>query len=117
MAEPNQQQGLGSLVITTLQNGVVAINSLVQAIKNVFPTVTGSFTLAAAASTVVTQPAIRATSVIQLSATNAAAATLQGSAKALYYTLTPGTGFTVFTANAGAAAGSETFSYSIFNPS
>ncbi len=113
-----QQTGFSSLVIKTLQDGVVAINNLVQAIKNVFPTITGTFTLAAAATTTVAQPSIRATSVVVLSPTNASAGTLMGSAKAPYVSsITPGTGFVVATANATAAAGTETFSYSIFNPS
>lgn len=113
-----QQGGFSSLVITTLQNGVVAINSLVQAILNSFPRITGTFTLAAAATTTVAQPAIRATSVVMLSPTNASAGTLMGSAKALNVSsITPGTGFVVATANGTNAAGTETFSYAIFNPS
>lgn len=118
MPEPSQPSGLGSLVVTTLQNGVTAINGLAQAVLNAWPRVTGTFTLAAAATTTVAQPAIRATSVVVLSPTNATAGTLMGSAKALYVSsITPGTGFVVATASAAAAAGTETFSYSIFSPS
>lgn len=99
------------------QNIVTAINNLVQAVQNAWPRITGTFTLAAAATTTVTQPAVRSTSVIQLTATNAAAGTLQGSAKALYVSaIVPGTSFTVATASGASAAGTETFSYSVFNP-
>jgi parallel beta-helix repeat protein len=73
----------------------------------------GSFTLGAVVSTVVNNANVRSGSKIQLVPTNAAAATLMGSAKALYITRTPGTSFTVSTANAVAAAGTETFEYTI----
>jgi hypothetical protein len=111
--------GVASQIMTVLQQGVVAINQLATNIINVWPRTTGTFTLAAAASTVVTQPAIKSTSVVQLTATNAAAATLMGSAKAPYVppsSYVPGASFTVFTASS-TAAGTETFSYAIFNPS
>ena len=74
--------------------------------------VVGSFTLSAAATTVVTNANVTSTSKIILVPTNAAAATLMGSAKALYISArTAGTSFTVATANAVAAAGTETFDY------
>ncbi len=80
--------------------------------------VTGTFTAAAAASTTITQPAVTSTSVIFLSATNASAGTLMGSNKSLYISArTPGASFAVTTASGVAAAGTETFSYLIFNPS
>lgn len=111
------QDGLASLAIKTLQDMVVAINGWTQAFINVWPRTTGTFTLAVAATTTVPQPAIRATSVVQLSPTNALAATLMGSSKALYVSaITPGTGFTVATAD-GTNATAGTFSYAIFSPS
>jgi len=74
----------------------------------------GSFTLAAAATTVVNNSNVIALCKIILVPTNAAAATLMGSAKALYISArTAGTSFTVATANAAAAAGTETFDYLI----
>ncbi len=110
--------GIASLLLKTLQDLVVAVNGWTQALLNVWPRVTGTFTLAAAATTTVAQPGIRATSVVVLSPTNATAGTLMGSAKALYVSsITPGTGFVVATASAAAAVGTETYSYAIFSPS
>ncbi len=113
----NGDSGPGSLLLTIAQNIVTAINGLTSAVQNAWPRVTGSFTLTAAVTTTVTQPGIKATSVVMLSPTNAAAATLMGGAKALYVSaITPGASFAVSTGNAVAAAGTEVFSYSIFNP-
>jgi hypothetical protein len=113
-----QGGGPGGMMMETVKNIVLAINNLATAVQNAWPRITGTFTLAAAATTTVTQPGVRATSVIVLTPTNAAAATLQGSAKALYVSaIVPGASFTVATANAVAAAGTETYSYSVFNPS
>lgn len=92
---------------------VVQITALVSALTS---TASGTFTLGAAASTVVTQPLVMSTSDITLTPTNAAAATLMGSAKSLYISArTSGTSFTVATANAAAAAGTETFLYVLKN--
>ena len=75
----------------------------------------GTFTLTAAVTTTVTDKRVTANSVILLTPTNAAAATLMGSAKALYLSArTAQTSFAVSTANAVAAAGTETFQYAIF---
>lgn len=92
---------------------VTALNALVA----LFPRTVGTFTLAAAATTTVTQPATQANSIISFTPTNAAAATLEGSAKALYVsTRTAGASFTVATASGGNAVGTETFQYSLFTP-
>jgi len=78
----------------------------------------GSFTMAAAATTVVLQPAVKANSNISLTAKNAAAGTLVGSAKSPYVSaISPGVSFTVATANAAAAAGTELFDYQITSTS
>jgi hypothetical protein len=75
----------------------------------------GSFTASAAASTVVAQAAITASSKVFLQATNPLAGTLMGSTKSLYVSaLNPGVGFTVTTASGVAAAGTETFNYVVF---
>lgn len=73
----------------------------------------GSFTMAAAASKTIADKRVTAASNIQLQATNAVAAKLQGSANALYVTnLVPSVGFDVHTSTS-AAAGTETFTYVI----
>ena len=78
----------------------------------------GSFTMAAAATTTVLQPAVQANSAIMLTATNASAGTLVGSAKSPYISsISPGVSFTVATANAVAATGTETFQYTVNTPS
>ena len=76
----------------------------------------GTFTMAAAATKTVTDANIKSTSLVLWTATNAAAGTLEGSAKKLYLSaLAAGTSFTVATASGVAAAGTETFSYLIVN--
>lgn len=76
----------------------------------------GSFTLAAAATLVVANANVRPTSIVLLVPTNASAGALQAGATHLYIsTKVAGTSFTVATANAGAAAGGETFDYVIVN--
>jgi hypothetical protein len=76
----------------------------------------GTFTLGAAVTTTVSDTDVTATSVILLMPTNAAAATLMGSAKALYVSArTVGTSFAVSTASGVAAAGTETFEYQLLN--
>jgi hypothetical protein len=72
----------------------------------------GSFTCANAAETTVLCPSVTGTSLIFLMPTNAAAGLLQGAASCLYVlSIIAGTSFTVKTANAGAAGGTETFNY------
>lgn len=76
-----------------------------------------TFTLGAAATTVVANTNVTSTSIPLLIPLNAAAATLMGSAKALYVSArTAGTSFTVATANATAAAGTESFAYVLVVP-
>ncbi len=78
---------------------------------------TGTFTMTATATRVVTDVNVLTTSQIFLQATNLAAGTLMGSAKALAVTAkSAATSFTVSTANATSAAGTETLSYVIINP-
>ena len=112
--------GVASQIMTVLQQGVVAINQLATNILNTWPRTTGTFTLAAAASTTVAQPAVKATSVVIPFAANAAAAALMGSSKSLYVpaaSIVPGASFTVKTGDGTNAAGTELFTYAIFNPS
>lgn len=110
---PPQAAGVTD-VVAQLQGIVRQLTALVQAIngRNLF----GTFTMPAASSLTINQTTIKSNSVVTLTPTNASAATLMGSAKALYYTISAGTSFTVFTANAASAAGTETFSYVIETP-
>lgn len=76
----------------------------------------GNFTLGAAATTVVSQVLVTANSLIFLQPTNAAAATLMAGSSSLYISAkSAGVSFTVATADAGSAAGTETFSYFLVN--
>lgn len=76
----------------------------------------GTMTLANAACTTKVDANAQTASVITLMPTNAAAATLMGAATSLYVaTRTAATSFQVCTANAAAAAGTETFEYMILN--
>lgn len=76
----------------------------------------GNFTLANAATTVVPNVKVTASSLVFLQPTNAAAASLMAGASSLYVSAkSAGVSFTVATADAGSAAGTETFSYLIIN--
>jgi hypothetical protein len=101
--------------VTQLANIARQLGLVAAAFKGRF--VFGTFTLTAAASTTVLQPAVQANSMIVWTPTNAAAGTLEGSAKKLYYSISPGVSFTVTTASGGAAVGNEGFQYAIFSPS
>ena len=120
MTEGYQPAGQGTAGVTDavsqLQNISRNLSLLVLAFKG-RPTF-GSFTMAAAASTVVAQPAVQANSMIVPFPTNAAAGTLVGSAKSPYLaSISPGVSFTISTANAASAAGTETFNYFVVTPS
>ena len=115
-----QPQGQGTAgvtdAVTQLQNIARQLGLWVSAFKgrNTF----GSFTTAAAPTTTVSQPAVQATSFINLSPTNAAAGTIEGSSKALYIkSISPGVSFTVATADGTNATSTATFSYKIETPS
>jgi len=100
---------------------VEAITELRQAINSIFGTIssTGLFTMPAADTFVVLTPQAVAGSVILLQAVDASAATLQAGTSALYVdraVTVAGTSFTVKTADAGAAAGTEQFAYVLINP-
>lgn len=108
--------GLGD-INTTLKNANQNFSQLLQLLGALFPRTTGTFTLAAAATTTVTQPDVQSNSIIVPLPTNAAAATLMGSNKSLYVSAkVAGTSFTVATASGVAAAGTEQFVYLIFTP-
>lgn len=94
-----------------------AVNGVAQALKQAFPTAGGTITLSAAATTSVPQTAVQADSFIALLPTNAAAASLMGSARSLYLSSrTVGSSFVLSTANGSTAGGTETFSYFLATP-
>lgn len=118
MSYQPQGQGTASLgdVTSQLQNIARQFGLWIAAFKGRITF--GSFTMPAAATATISQPAAQANSNISLTATNAAAGTLQGSAKHLYISsISPGVSFTVATASGGNAAGTETLNYLVSTPS
>lgn len=115
----NQNSGTGLAdIATALTNANKNSAALMEALQAIFPRVSGTFTMAAAATLIVTQPEVTATSIIVWTPTNAAAGTLQGSAKCLYLSArTAGASFTVATASGGNAVGTEVYQYFLWNPS
>lgn len=113
----NSSTGLADIA-TNGKNTNTTLSLIATILQTLLPRVTGTFTLSAAATTTVVQNEVTANSVISTpTPTNAAAATLMGSAKSLYISAkTPGASFTVATANGVAAAGTETFQYQLWNP-
>lgn len=78
--------------------------------------VSGSFTLSAGTTTVVSETNTTSNSVIGLNPTNASAALIERTAGLYVSAYTAGTSFSVST-QSGSAAGTETFNYVMFNPS
>ena len=113
--QPNNQSAGVTDVVTQLQAIVSQLRNVANAITG--RVVFGTFTMPAAATLTIKQPGIKANSIVTFSPTDASAGTLQGSAKALYVSsIVAGTSFTISTANATNAAGTETFSYTINSP-
>lgn len=113
----------GSSIDRIAANGLLLNQQLGQLINTLttilpFSGSSGTVTLAAAASTTVSNSSVKASSRIDLTAANAAAGTLVGSAKSPYAAsadFVVGTSFTIKTASGGAAAGTEVFYYTIIN--
>jgi hypothetical protein len=110
----------GSLqdLVSTQKSGVNYLGQILTLFQSLFPRITGTFTMNAATSTAVADTRVQAGfTVVGFASQNAAAGTLLGSAKSLYVSaVNPGVGFTVTTANATSAAGTEKFSYYGVNP-
>jgi hypothetical protein len=103
-------------VVTKQQATIQQLSAIYTALLNIFRN-TGTFTMGAAATTVVANVGIQANSQIILIPTNAAAGTLIGSTKSPYVSArSVGTSFTVATASAASAAGTETFFYIVVTP-
>ena len=112
--QPSQSAG-GTDIVIKLQDIVRQLTAINKTLAG--RVISGTFTMPAAATLTILQPAVQSLSTIQLTATNASAGTLQGSAKALYISAkVAGASFTVATASGGNAVGTETFSYTINTP-
>lgn len=110
MAELNLDSVMKAQAVTGL------LGELVRAFKAAFPTKwnIGQFTCGAAATTVVNDANVTASSHIDLTPLNAAAANMVAGATSPYISArTAGVSFTVATASGGAAAGTEQFSYKV----
>lgn len=106
-------------LLTVMRNGNQLMSLLISTLQDLLPRTMGSFTMAAATSKTVTEPAIKSDSKVFIFQTNAAGGTLQAGANALYHDAASnvaGTSFTVKTSGGGAAAGTETFNYFVINP-
>lgn len=103
-------------LVNTQQNGVRYLGQLVLALQNFLARATGSFTMPAAATSTITDANVSANARVFLQPTNAAAGTLQGSAKCLYISSVSSGSFVVATASGADAAGTEQFSYMAVNP-
>ena len=115
-AAPGQGTAGGTDVVTQLQGIVRQLGAWVQAFRG--RQLFGTFTLSAAATTTIPNTGVLGNSAISWVPTNAAAATLLSGSKNLYRSaISAGTSFTVATADGTSAAGTETFSYTITNPS
>lgn len=115
MDQPGQLGGGLFDLISTLKGGVQNLSLMAQTFSAVFPRITGSFTLSAATTTVVTEPKVVASSIVQWFPTNATAALIVRTNGLFHQTNTAGATFTVSTQSGSATAGG-TFNYIISNP-
>lgn len=114
MENPGLGGGLSDLNSTN-KNGVLNLSAINQTLQAIFPRVNGSFTLAAATTTNVTQPNIIALSQVFWAPTNATGALIMRTNGLYLAASTAGTGFTLSTQSGSATAGG-TFSYFVINP-
>jgi hypothetical protein len=118
MAESMNPMGLGgnlSDLISTIKGAVQNLSALNSTIANIFPRTLGTFTLAAATTTNVTQPNVVALSQVYFSPTNATGALILRTNGLFHATNTAGAGFTLST-QAGSAVAGGTFEYFLINP-
>lgn len=105
----------GTDIVIALQGIIRQLTAWVQAYQG--RQSVGAARLSAAATTVVANTSVQGTSLITLTPTNAAAATLISGSKSPYISaLSPGVSFTIATADGTSAAGTETYNYMILNP-
>ncbi|MEJ2123944.1 MAG: hypothetical protein P8Y47_03810 [Alphaproteobacteria bacterium] len=111
-------QGIHDDVSAQLAGVNANLSELVNRFATAFPmgAVQGTFTCSNAATTTVTDTNTKATSAIFIFPTNAAAAALMAGSSSLYLSArTADTSFALTTADAGSAAGTETFLYILIN--
>lgn len=111
---PGLGGGLSDLNNTN-KGGVTNLAAINQTLQAIFPRVNGTFTLAAATTTNVTQPNIVALSQVFFTPTNAAAALVMRTNGLFHATNTAGASFTLST-QAGSATAGATFEYFVINP-
>ena len=97
-------------VVSQIQNLNANLSQLNKNFNNAFPTITGTFTLAAATNTVVSNVLVSANSKVFLTPTNTSAAITVRTLGIFHSATNPGTSFTVSTQN-GSAVGNETFEF------
>lgn len=106
-----------SEIVTALVSSNRISSEILKTLQQLFPRVSGSFTMSATDSQSVSEANVAGNSIIQLIPTNASAAVLQGSNECLYVSaISPGVSFTVSTGAGTNAAGTETFAYLITTP-
>ena len=99
-------------IVTKLGDGNRLLGKLVQALNDLSPRTTNSFTMDAAASTVVTDANVASSSFVVLSPMNAQAGNLIKN-EGVYWVVTSGS-FTVSTSSGSSAGGDEAFAYAVF---
>lgn len=107
--------GLNDLV-STIKGAVENLGQIQQTLNQVFPRVNGTFTLAAATTTVVTEASVASNSIMIPFATNATAALVVRTNGLFHSANTSGSSFSVST-QSGSATSGGTFSYIVLNPS
>lgn len=100
-------------IVTKMGDSNRLLGQLVQALNDLSPRSTNSFTMDAAASTVVTDGNVVASSFVVLTPLNAQAANLIKD-EGVYWVPASGS-VTVSTASGSSAAGDEVFSYAVFS--
>lgn len=103
-------------LVSTLKGIVTNLSNLNLTIQTVIPRISGSFTLSAATTTIITQASIAANSIVLLTPTNATAALIVRSNGLFHSSNTPGASFTLSTQLNSAVAGG-TFEYVVITPS
>jgi hypothetical protein len=103
-------------VVSTMKGAVTNLAALNSTLIAAFPRISGSFTLSAATTTLVTQSAISASSLVFWSPTNGTAALILRTNGLFHSANTPGSSFSLAT-QAGSATSGGTFEYFVINPS